>query len=183
MAAAGCRPVVETVEQRGVSVSGRAGRPEPGVTDFAAWVEPHLAVMARVAARLAPGADADDVVQEALTRAWRKRDGYDPDRGTPAAWLCAIVADQARRSRRRRRPTVSLVQPPHGTDPDTDRHIDVERAVARLPHRQRTAVDLHYFAGLTVAETAAVMHCAEGTVKSTLSDARARLRPLLGDGT
>jgi DNA-directed RNA polymerase specialized sigma24 family protein len=34
--------------------------------------------------------------------------------------------------------------------------------------------------GLSVAETAAVMGCAEGTVKSTLADARARLRTLLG---
>jgi RNA polymerase sigma-70 factor (ECF subfamily) len=48
-----------------------------------------------------------------------------------------------------------------------------------LTARQRQAVDCLYFAGLTVAETAAVMGCAEGTVKSTLSDARARLRTLL----
>ena len=147
--------------------------------DFAGWVTPHLAVMGRVAARLAPGAERDDIVQEALARAWRKRSSYDPARGTPAAWLCAIVADQARRSRRRRRPPVYLAgQQP---DRDTDRDLDLERALTTLPPRQRAAVDLHYFAGLSVAETATVMHCAEGTVKSTLSDARARLRPLLGD--
>jgi RNA polymerase sigma-70 factor (ECF subfamily) len=43
------------------------------------------------------------------------------------------------------------------------------------------AVHLHYFVGLPVDETAAVMGCAPGTVKSTLFDARARLRDLLGD--
>ena len=57
--------------------------------------------------------------------------------------------------------------------------IDVEFAVATLPPRQRLAIDCYYFVGLSVIETAAVMGCSEGTVKSTLSDARHRLRPLL----
>jgi RNA polymerase sigma factor (sigma-70 family) len=57
--------------------------------------------------------------------------------------------------------------------------VDIERAVRTLPLRQKLAVDCYYFCGLSVAETAAVMRCSEGTVKSTLSDARARLRPAL----
>ena len=60
-----------------------------------------------------------------------------------------------------------------------DDRVDVEAAVARLAKRQRLAVDCLYFVGLSVAETAAVMGCSEGTVKSTLSDARKRLRLLL----
>lgn len=148
--------------------------------DFAGWVAPHLAVMSRVAARLAPHADRDDVVQEALARAWRKRSTYDASRGTAAAWLCAIVAGEAARTRLRlrARPTLQLVDQPVQ---DTRRDLDLERAVSRLPKRMRQAVDLHYFAGLTVAETATVMGCAQGTVKSTLSDARARLRTALGE--
>ncbi len=137
--------------------------------------------MSRLAARLAPDADRDDVVQEALVRAWRKRDQYDPGRGTVATWLLAITADQARRARRRRRPYALLgeINVP-GRWPD-DR-VDVEAAVARLPTRQKLAVDCFYFVDLSVAETAAVMGCSEGTVKSTLSDARKRLRALL-EGT
>jgi DNA-directed RNA polymerase specialized sigma24 family protein len=92
-------------------------------------------------------------------------------------------ADQAAKARRRaesvtRRAgrTARLAEtepPPAGCDPDLD------RAVASLPPRQRLAVDCFYYAGLSVAETAVVMGCSEGTVKSTLFDARARLRPLL----
>lgn len=68
---------------------------------FQAWVAPHLPVMSRVAARLAPTAEREDVVQDALTRAWHRRATFDPDRGTAAAWLCAIVAGEARRTRQR----------------------------------------------------------------------------------
>ena len=161
----------------GAHMGGAPGSPD----SFAAWVRPHLAPMARLAARLAPGADRDDIVQEALARAWTKRQHYDPDRGTPAAWLLAITADQAMKARRRVRGVTALVDgsDPAASDPDRDILLDIERALPSLSRRQRLAVDCYYFAGLSVAETAAVMDCAEGTVKSTLSDARARLRPLL----
>ena len=142
---------------------------------FAAWVSPHMPAMARLASRLAAGADRDDVVQEALARAWVKRRQFDPDQGAPSAWLLAITADQARKAVRRSRPVAEFVEPA-APAPDRDKSIDVERAVARLPRRQRMAVDCFYFADLSIAETAAVMGCSEGTVKSTLSDARARLR-------
>lgn len=145
---------------------------------FAGWVRPHLPAMARLAARLAPAADRDDVVQEALVRAWTKRRLYDPDRGTAAAWLLAITADQAGKARRRAA-AAGRVPPPEPPPAAPDPDPDLARAVAVLSPRQRLAVDCFYYAGLTVAETAAVMGCAEGTVKSTLADARARLRPLL----
>lgn len=142
---------------------------------FAAWVSPHMPAMARLASRLAAGADRDDVVQEALARAWVKRHQFDPDQGAPSAWLLAITADQARKAVRRSRQVAEFVEQAVPA-PDRDKSIDVERAVARLPRRQRMAVDCFYFADLSIAETAAVMGCSEGTVKSTLSDARARLR-------
>src|SRR4051812_10823750 len=77
---------------------------------FVEWVRPHLPAMARLAARLAVGADRDDIVQEALTRAWIKRDQYDGTRGTASAWLLAITADQARKALRRLRPVAELVE-------------------------------------------------------------------------
>ncbi|WP_460604566.1 RNA polymerase sigma factor [Jatrophihabitans fulvus] len=154
---------------------------------FARWVGPSLLAMTRLARRLAPDADPDDVVQDALTRAWRKRGHFDPERGTPTTWLLAITADQARSARRRRQRHLQLVDdtadlPDRGVD-DRVRDLDLERAVARLADRQRLAVELHYFVGLDVADTAHAMGCSVGTVKSTLHDARARLRALLEDGS
>ena len=146
---------------------------------FAGWVTPHLPAMSRLASRLAPSADRDDIVQEALVQAWRKRHQFSPDRGTPRAWLLAIAADRARKARPRRLADLPahVVTPLQA--PSNDRDLDLEHAVTMLSGRQRLAIDCFYFVGLSVAETAQVMRCSEGTVKSTLSDARERLRRLL----
>ncbi|TDW19377.1 RNA polymerase sigma-70 factor (ECF subfamily) [Kribbella kalugense] len=164
---------------------GVLGPPGDGA-GFAAWVRPHLAAMARLAGRLAVGADRDDIVQEALARAWAKRGQYDASRGTPSAWLLAITADQARKAVRRMRTggaRLSLIDAPEDarpvSRPDLDARMDVDHAIMSLSARQRLAVDCYYFADLSIADTAAVMGCSEGTVKSTLSDARSRLRTLL----
>ena len=75
-------------------------------------------------------------------------------------------------------PSLSLVDAPVPRT-DLDARMDVDHAILSLSARQRLAVDCYYFADLSIADTAAVMGCSEGTVKSTLSDARARLRTLL----
>jgi RNA polymerase sigma factor (sigma-70 family) len=161
--------------------------PETGdqrYVDFADWVRPWLPAMLRLAARLMSPDQAEDVVQESLVRAWRKRKLFDPTRGTTGGWLLAIVADNARHARShllRDAPTTDLADASTtgARTPDTAADIDLERALNRLSSRQRLAVDCVYFVGLTVAETAAVMGCREGTVKSTLADARRKLRALL----
>jgi RNA polymerase sigma factor (sigma-70 family) len=147
--------------------------------EFADAVRPHMPAMTRLAARLGPTGGQDDVVQEALVRAWRHRSRFNSARGTFSAWLMSIVANEARRAAGRVRMPVRLE--PIARPPTSDDRLDVEQALTRLSGRQRLAVDCFYFAGLSLAETAAVMRCSEGTVKSTLSDARERLRRELGD--
>lgn len=152
---------------------------------FAAWARPHVPAMHRYAARLVGVGDADDVVQEALTRAWHRRSTYDAGRGEPLPWLLAIVGDRARRMRRGRRPQLDLRdadRPVEAELPD----VDLERAVRSLAPRQREVVDLYYFVDLDVTTIAAVLGCAPGTVRATLHQARAVLRRALenpdGDG-
>jgi RNA polymerase sigma-70 factor (ECF subfamily) len=134
--------------------------------------------MASLAARLASDDERDDVVQEALLRAWKKRFQYDSLRGSLRTWLLAITADQARRSRRRAHRSSALADL---TMPSRslDERLDIEGAVSRLPLRQRLAVNCFYFVDLSITETAAVMRCSPGTVKSTLADARHHLKELL----
>jgi RNA polymerase sigma-70 factor (ECF subfamily) len=160
--------------------SGEVGQAVPGADEFAAWVEPHLLAMSRLAARLVGPSDRDDVVQEALVRAWRRWETYDSSRGTPAAWLLAIVASYAQRSRVRAPRDVPTEHLPAAIEGFNERDLDLERALRRLSKRERLAVALYYFVGLDVAETAQVMECSAGTVKATLHHAREHLREHLG---
>ncbi|GAB3493997.1 SigE family RNA polymerase sigma factor [Flexivirga lutea] len=125
---------------------------------------------------------ADDLVQDAAERAWRKQRLFDASRGNAQAWLLAIVADQARQRWRRRRPAWEELHPEALVIPDAGAAtVDLTRAVAGLPARQRAAVVLHYFVDLPVADVAHLLDCAPGTVKSQLHDARAALELVLGD--
>jgi RNA polymerase sigma-70 factor (ECF subfamily) len=63
--------------------------------------------------------------------------------------------------------------------PSDGADIDLERAVAALPERMRLAVECVYFVDLSIRDTAELMRVTEGTVKSTLHDARALLRSRL----
>ena len=146
------------------------------------WVGPHLSVMRRVAVREVGSADADDVVQESLIRAWRRRETFDPQRGTVRTWLLAIVLDRAGRSRRQfaRRRINELTDEPTGTErgrvTDADgRRLDIEAAVRRLAPRQRQVVVLHYLADLSVDDVGVVLGISSGSVKTHLRLARTRL--------
>lgn len=151
----------------------------PGSSDdFAEWVTPHLPVLRALADRQVGPAAGADIVQEALLRAWRRRATFDPGRGTARGWLVGILLDQARRHRLRRSRPMRRLDQTDTAAPDTDR-IDIERAVARLPRRQRQAITLHYLADLSVAEVAGVLGIAESSVKTHLGAARAALRERL----
>lgn len=154
---------------------------------FDAWVRPHWRSMALLATRLA-GPTADDVLAEALLAAWHKRSQFDSGRGAARSWLLAIVADRAYKAHRSTlsRPRTTELSAIAGSDRDV-RHdrsdvaskVDLDRAVAMLTDRQQLAITLFYAIGLPIAEVAAAMDCADGTARSTLRDARARLRSLL----
>lgn len=149
--------------------------------EFAAWVEPHVASMTRMAARLVPLSDLEDVVQNSLVRAWLRRSTFDPDRGSPAGWLLAIVRDQARRHRTRQPAATSTLHDGIPAAESHQRDYSLEQAIAQLAPRQRLAINLHYFVGLDLKGCAEVMECAEGTAKATLHQARQRLQTILAE--
>jgi RNA polymerase sigma factor (sigma-70 family) len=143
----------------------------------------HLQPMYRFAVSLSTRDEAEDIVQDALARAWMKRAAFDPGRGSMQGWLLAIVADQARSRWRRGSARHTFPVADLGDVPIVEDDVvsaDLQRAIRALPPRQRTAIVLHHFVDLPVVEVAALMNVTAGTVKSTLHDARAALARTLG---
>ncbi len=131
-------------------------------------------------------AEAEDLLQGVLERAYRRWPricrGGDPERYVRAMLVNASV-DRWRRLRRRPElltaPADPAVPDQAGVVADRD---ELLRALALLPVRQRAVIVLRYLEDLTEAQTAAVLGCSEGTVKSQASRALTRLRELTGDG-
>jgi RNA polymerase sigma-70 factor (ECF subfamily) len=125
---------------------------------------------------------AEDAVQEALLRAWeRSEKGEEID--SLEGWVTTVALNLARSGLRRirseRRARARLAGSTMGEPPTADR-IDVDRALALLPRRQREVAVLRYYLQLDTREVASALELSEGTVKSTLSRARAALGVALG---
>lgn len=124
---------------------------------------------------------AEDLAQEALVRVIQKWERVRV-MAAPGAWVHRVAINLAhshfrRRAvglRRERELSDRTGSGSDGADPADA--LALRQAVARLPHRERTAVVLHYYLGHSVAETAALLGAPDGTVKSLLSRARDRLQ-------
>lgn len=112
---------------------------------------------------------AEDAVQEAFLRIWRKAGSYEVSRGTPLAWMGIIARNAALDSARRRRPVEELemtdvidlaVQPVEPPD------ARLGRCLGRLPADQAKAIVTMYTYGLSHAELAQQLSTPLGTVKS-----------------
>lgn len=123
--------------------------------------------MGLIALRVGDRDVAEELAQDTLAQLCRRWPRVD----RPEAWLTRVALNTAS-SWWRRRIAERKAYRRHGTGPDEVRPPDpadavtVRRAVSSLPHRQQTALILRYYEDLSVAQTAAVMGCAEGTVKS-----------------
>ena len=164
---------------------------ETGDQVFSRLVLPEVDVMWRVAMSLTRNrADAEDLVQETLLRAYKAIGSFDGR--YPRAWLLTILRNTERNRHRRRRPellndpdTVEERGPATEADVVEQRveDIDFDRAVtealAELPDNFRRVVELVDVDGLTYQETADLLGVPLGTVMSRLHRARRRIRDLL----
>jgi RNA polymerase sigma-70 factor (ECF subfamily) len=128
--------------------------------------------------------EAADALQDALLSAYRNAGGYRGDAAV-TTWLHRVVVNACLDRMRRRavRPSVPLGDTDVAAGRDDhaalERRLDVQSALARLPESQRVAIVLVDLQELSVAEAAAYLGVAEGTVKSRCSRGRVALARLL----
>lgn len=141
------------------------------------------------------GADADDLVQETLMRAWRERQRLKPD-ADPRPYVFTICRNVQRdKWRKAKRDPDPLKEPdlrkaPQETGPEPASLGDLKErlpgevwnAIEALPEHYRAVLFLTAVMGLTGREVAEILGWPGGTVRSIYSRARAALRNALSDG-
>jgi RNA polymerase sigma factor (sigma-70 family) len=156
--------------------------PSPARRAFAARAEDGLDRTYRLAGLILGNAtDAEDVVGEAIERAWREIDGLrDPARFE--AWFDRIVANACRDHLRRRRSVrfIALEGGPPPLAPDVFAAVidgdATTRAMVALTADERVVVILHFWADLTLEAVGERLGWPVGTVKSRLHRALVRMR-------
>jgi RNA polymerase sigma-70 factor, ECF subfamily len=136
---------------------------------------------------------AEDVTQEVFMTLMNKADLYDESRGSLNSFLLGVARNHVLRGLRLKRPFVTIDEAADSSDPAgangqldsltrTEEIQSVQRAVLGLPEHYREVVVLCELQEMSYAETAAVLGCAIGTVRSRLHRARTmlieRLRPV-----
>lgn len=113
---------------------------------------------------------AEDLAQEALIRLcrdWRRvRKLHAPDR-----WLHRVAINLAhshyrRKSMERKALSILGARPRRDLDPNSD--VETLELLKNLPHRQKTALLLHYYLDMTVPEVAQMMEIPDGTAKTLI---------------
>jgi RNA polymerase sigma-70 factor (ECF subfamily) len=137
---------------------------------------------------------AQDAVQEAFLRVWRRARSFDRKRGPARAWVLRIVRnvtiDQLRSRAIRDRSELRAAAEPRAADPPRPDDLAVQaetraglrNALACLPDQQRRMIEIAYFQGLSHSEIAELENLPLGTVKTRIRDGVLRLRRLAEEG-
>lgn len=131
--------------------------------------------------------EAEDIVQDAFTRLWLNAASFDPAKSKFTTWFYRIVMNRCLDVKRKKKP-VAL---PEGFDKEdhratpaealhqAERQKSVRDALDQIPDRQRAAIALCYFEGLSNKEAAAVLDMNLKALESLLTRGRKNLQGLL----
>ena len=157
------------------SGQGRATADEDAIGEL--W-QVHGPALLRFALKLTLGDQqrAEDIVQEALLRAWRHPEVIGTGRVPLRGWLFTVtrrIAIDMWRARSRAEAAEEIIDDKHADLPDpaevierTVDALDVRAALDRLSPEHREVITAIYFRGHSIVETAAILGIPEGTVKS-----------------
>jgi len=163
------------MERRPEALS-RATRGDSG--SFAELIEPLLVPAYRLAAvMLADRGAAEDAVQEASIKAWRKLRQLRGDVQSLRPWFLSIVANECRMTRRTRWwGVVKLADMPSQGAEDVAGNSDLHQALLRLSADERLPLVLHFYLDLPLDEVARTLGVSPSAAKSRIYRAAKRLR-------
>lgn len=152
---------------------------------FRSLVDRHLSGVLAVARRmLRDDAEAEDVAQEALLRLWRSADGLEVGVQGLRPWLRRVVSNLCVDRMRSGRRLMVVEEVPDQAEPatqltqlearDVSRRVDA--ALKELPDRQRMALTLFHYEGLSQVEVGRIMGISDEAVESLLARARRHLK-------
>jgi RNA polymerase sigma-70 factor (ECF subfamily) len=125
---------------------------------------------------------AEDAVQEAALKSWRKLDRFRSGADL-RPWFLAIVANECRTARRSRWWQVirfddaAAFAPAASSEGALADHIDLDAALDRLPKHHLLALSLYYQLDLPIDDVARVLGCSAGAARQRIHRALAALRP------
>lgn len=162
---------------------------DPGIEPAEQWREavlPQIPSLRAFAWSLSHNSsDADDLVQDTLTKAWTYRDRFAPGSNL-RAWLFTILRNTWYSAAAKRRREVADEDGHHAAGLVSEASQDwsmalgsLRQALDQLPPEHREAIVLVGAAGLSYEEAAEIAGCAVGTIKSRVNRARNRLAAIL----
>ena len=153
---------------------------------FGVFVNRHLEATVKFVARyLKNSADAEDVAQDSFIRVWQHAPEWKDQGHSPRSWLYRIAYNRAMDVLRRRKPEEDIDELPGESSTPEDVAIQrdqsniVNKAIAALPERQRTALWLCSHYGLSNKEAAEILQVSTEALESLLARARRSLRASL----
>lgn len=132
--------------------------------------------------------EAEDIVQEAFVKLWKNPQSWDPQAGAKfSTWFYRVVTNQALDHMRKKRPQSELPETLGDDRPDAldlleegQLQTSLERAIQNLPERQKAALNLCFYEGLSNKEAADILGVGVKALESLLMRAKAALREELG---
>jgi RNA polymerase sigma-70 factor (sigma-E family) len=166
-----------------ISIVRRRQPHHPRDSAFEEFVRTQRPALVRYARLLNSGDGhlAEDLVQQTLTKlylAWSRLDSTDVNAYARRALVNTMI-DHSRRTAVRRERVSAVLPDVIANDPTPAIDPDLVAAIGRLPLRMRSAVILRHVEGLTVEETAEILGCSVGTVKSQTARGLDKLRAAL----
>lgn len=154
---------------------------------FAELVERHTGLYFQAAYRMCSNAEeAEDIVQEAFLKLWQKPQSYDAAKGAKfTTWFYRVVTNLAIDRGRRKKPQAGPEPLEYMADkaPLADEKLEdreqgevLEAAIAKLPDRQKAALNLCFYEGLSNKEAAEILGVGVKALESLLMRAKKALR-------